>query len=141
MPKFIKKISSDNLRGAALTILDANILGASCARACPVDVLCEGACVMHRFNREPIEIGRLQRHAMDAAWEKSLRLTVPTLPANAKQLNVACIGAGPSSLACAAELARRGHRAVVFEGRRFPGGLNTTGVADTTAGFGIGARG
>ena len=66
VPKFIKKISSGNVRGSALTILDANILGASCARVCPVDVLCEGACVMHRVNREPIEIGRLQRFAMDA---------------------------------------------------------------------------
>src|ERR1035438_4875600 len=61
VPRFIKKISSGNLRGSAITILDANILGSSCSRVCPVDVLCEGACVMHRFNREPIEIGRLQR--------------------------------------------------------------------------------
>src|SRR3954471_23552681 len=66
VPRFIKKISSANLRGSALTILDANILGAMCARVCPVDVLCEGACVMHRYNRQPIEIGRLQRFAMEA---------------------------------------------------------------------------
>ena len=66
VPRFIKKIAQGNLRGSALTILDANILGASCARVCPVDVLCEGACVFHRYNKQPIEIGRLQRHAMDA---------------------------------------------------------------------------
>ncbi len=66
VPKFIKKIASGNLEGSARTILDANILGASCARACPVQVLCEGACVMHRYNKQPIEIGRLQRFAMDA---------------------------------------------------------------------------
>jgi dihydropyrimidine dehydrogenase (NAD+) subunit PreT len=65
VPRFIKKIATGNLRGSALTILDANILGASCSRVCPVDVLCEGACVLHRYNKEPIEIGRLQRHAMD----------------------------------------------------------------------------
>ncbi len=65
MPRFIKKIASGNLRGSAQTILDANILGASCARVCPVDVLCEGACVLHRYNKQPIEIGKLQRHAMD----------------------------------------------------------------------------
>src|SRR5580704_457230 len=65
VPRFIKKIATENLRGSALTILDANILGASCSRVCPVDVLCEGACVMHRYNKQPIEIGRLQRHAMD----------------------------------------------------------------------------
>src|SRR5882757_7945587 len=64
VPRFIKKISTGNERGSALTILEANILGASCARVCPVDVLCEGACVLHRYNKSPIEIGRLQRHAM-----------------------------------------------------------------------------
>src|SRR3954447_18573275 len=68
VPRFIKKISSGNLRGSALAILDSNILGASCARVCPVEVLCEGACVMHRFNRVPIEIGRLQRFAMDGFY-------------------------------------------------------------------------
>src|SRR5438270_3052267 len=64
VPRFIKKIASGNLMGSARTILDANILGASCSRACPVQVLCEGACVMHRYNKKPIEIGRLQRYAM-----------------------------------------------------------------------------
>ena len=78
VPRFIKKIASGNLRGSAMTILDANVLGLSCSRVCPVDVLCEGACVLHRYNREPIEIGRLQRHAMDhfysvgQAWPVSL---------------------------------------------------------------------
>ncbi|MGD1108073.1 MAG: NAD(P)-dependent oxidoreductase, partial [Terracidiphilus sp.] len=68
VPGFIKRIASGNLRGSALRILDANILGASCARVCPVDVLCEGACVLTRQNRKPIQIGQLQRHAMDAFW-------------------------------------------------------------------------
>src|SRR6186713_2256743 len=63
VPRFIKKISTGNLRGSALTILDANILGLSCSRVCPVDVLCEGSCVMLRYNKKPIEIGRLQRYA------------------------------------------------------------------------------
>src|SRR5437762_11996798 len=74
VPRFIKKIAQGNLRGSALTILDANILGASCARVCPVDVLCEGACVFHRYNKQPNEIGRLQRHAMDAYWQAGGRL-------------------------------------------------------------------
>src|SRR5437660_1178653 len=67
VPKFIKKIATGNLRGSAMTILDANILGLSCSRVCPVDVLCEGACVLHRYNKQPIEIGRLQRYAMENA--------------------------------------------------------------------------
>src|SRR3984957_4281389 len=68
VPGFIKRIASGNLRGSARRILDANILGGSCSRVCPVEVLCEGACVMHRQNRKPIQIGLLQRHAMDAFW-------------------------------------------------------------------------
>src|SRR5277367_4860920 len=74
VPRFIKKISSGNLRGSAVTILDANILGASCSRVSPVDVLCEGACVMHRYNEQPIQIGRLQRHAMEYFHESGAQL-------------------------------------------------------------------
>src|ERR1700761_590657 len=66
VPKFIKKIASGNLSGSARTILEANVLGASCSRVCPVDVLCEGACVMNRYNKQPIQIARLQRFAMEA---------------------------------------------------------------------------
>jgi len=128
VPKFIKKISSGNLRGSALAILDANILGASCARVCPVQVLCEGACVMHRYNHSPIAIGRLQRFAMENGHVSGGDL--PRLATAEKPLRVACIGAGPASLACAAELARRGHTAVIFEARPLPGGLNTYGVAE-----------
>src|ERR1700722_12872640 len=64
VPRFIKKIATGNLKGSADAILDANILGLSCSRVCPVEVLCEGACVLHAHSRNPIEIGRLQRHAM-----------------------------------------------------------------------------
>ncbi|SPE19014.1 Glutamate synthase (NADPH) small subunit [Candidatus Sulfotelmatomonas gaucii] len=128
VPGFIKRIASGNLRGSAVRILDANILGASCARVCPVDVLCEGACVMVRQNRKPIQIALLQRHAMDAFWEAGERL--PVKSAGAKKLRVACIGGGPASLACAAELCRQGAQATVIERRELPGGLNTYGVAE-----------
>src|SRR6202044_1709682 len=74
VPRFIKKIATQNLSGSARTILEANILGASCSRVCPVDVLCEGACVMLRYNKQPIAIGRLQRHAMDDFMERGGRL-------------------------------------------------------------------
>src|SRR5208337_1819673 len=128
VPGFIKRIASGNLRGSALRILDANILGASCARVCPVDVLCEGACVMVRQNRKPIQIALLQRHAMDAFWASGE--TPPAKAAGTKKLRVACIGGGPASLACAAELCRSGARATVIERRKLPGGLNTYGVAE-----------
>lgn len=128
VPGFIKRIASGNLRGSALRILDANILGSSCARVCPVEVLCEGACVMHRHNQQPIQIGLLQRHAMDA-FHVSGELP-PIASATTRSLRVACIGGGPASLACAAELRRRGAEATIFEKRALPGGLNTYGVAE-----------
>ena len=128
VPKFIKKIASGNLEGSAKTILDANILGASCSRACPVDVLCEGACVMHRYNKQPIEIGRLQRFAMDTLHASGAPL--PFAPAKDTGKKVALIGGGPASLACAAELRRRGVAAEIFDARPLPGGLNTYGIAE-----------
>jgi dihydropyrimidine dehydrogenase (NAD+) subunit PreT len=128
VPRFIKKIASGNLSGSARTILDANILGASCARACPVEVLCEGACVMHRYNKEPIQIARLQRFAMDSFHESGAPL--PFEPGVETGLSVALIGAGPASLGCAAELRRRGIRANLYDARPLPGGLNTYGVAE-----------
>jgi dihydropyrimidine dehydrogenase (NAD+) subunit PreT len=128
VPRFIKKIASSNLIGSAHTILDANILGASCARACPVQVLCEGACVMHRYNKQPIQIARLQRFAMDSFHESGAPL--PFEPGSEIGLSVALIGAGPASLACAAELRRRGIRADLYDARLLPGGLNTYGIAE-----------
>ena len=128
VPRFIKKIAQRNLRGSALTILDANILGASCSRVCPVDVLCEGACVYHRYNKEPIQIGRLQRHAMEHFFSNGAVL--PAKKTTEHSEKIACIGAGPASLACAAELCLRGYRVTIFEARALPGGLNTYGVAE-----------
>jgi dihydropyrimidine dehydrogenase (NAD+) subunit PreT len=128
VPRFIKKIASGNLPGAAYTILDANILGGSCARACPVEVLCEGSCVMHRYNKQPIQIGRLQRYAVDALYASGAPM--PFEPCEETGLSVALIGAGPASLACAAELRRRGIRAEIYDTRPLPGGLNTYGIAE-----------
>src|ERR1700689_3745016 len=114
VPRFIKKIATGNLRGSGIAILDANILGLSCSRVCPVDVLCEGSCVMHRYNRKPIEIGLLQRYAMEAFYSNGAKLPIGTgIPAHG--LKIACIGAGPASLSCAAELRRHGHSVTVFD--------------------------
>jgi dihydropyrimidine dehydrogenase (NAD+) subunit PreT len=128
VPRFIQKIATQNLMGSALTILDANILGASCSRVCPVEVLCEGACVLLRYNRQPIAIGRLQRRAMDHFWERGAPL--PKKSNRERSQKIVCIGAGPASLACAAELAQQGFSVTVLERRALPGGLNTYGVAE-----------
>jgi dihydropyrimidine dehydrogenase (NAD+) subunit PreT len=128
VPRFIKKIASENLAGSARAILEANVLGASCSRACPVEVLCEGACVMHRYHRQPIEIALLQRYAMDAFHAPGTKL--PFVPAADTGLKVALVGAGPASLACAAELRRAGVAATIYDARPLPGGLNTYGIAE-----------
>ncbi len=130
VPRFIKKIAVGNVDGAAHAILEANILGLSCSRVCPVDVLCEGACVMHRYNHRPIQIGLLQRYAMDGFYARGARLAPPAPAPAATPTSVACIGGGPASLSCAAELRRRGVRVTVFDNRPLPGGLNTYGVAE-----------
>ena len=127
VPRFIKKIAGGNLRGAARTILDANILGLSCSRVCPVEVLCEGACVLHQQNRKPIEIARLQRFALEHGQSNGLPFAPPE---RARAERVACVGGGPASLACAAELRLRGFPVTVFDNRSLPGGLNTYGVAE-----------
>lgn len=125
IPTFIKKIASGNVRGSARTILKQNVLGYSCARVCPVEVLCEGSCVYEKWQHEPIAIGRLQRYATENA-----RSTGPLFAKKpATKRKVACVGAGPASLACAAYLAMEGHEAVIFEKRALPGGLNTSGIA------------
>jgi len=128
VPRFIKKIANDNLEGSAKTILNSNVLGESCARACPVNVLCEGACVMHRYNKQPIAIGRLQRFAMESIADSEAPM--PFTPAPDTGKSVALIGAGPASLACAAELRRHGIRAIVYDSHTLPGGLNTYGIAE-----------
>jgi dihydropyrimidine dehydrogenase (NAD+) subunit PreT len=127
IPTFIKKIASENVRGSARTILEQNILGYSCARVCPVEVLCVGSCVYTAWHRTPIAIGRLQRFATETVARQGDRpLFAPKATTGKK---VALIGAGPASLACAAELVLEGHAAVIFEKSATPGGLNTTGIA------------
>src|ERR1017187_6992100 len=95
VPRFIKKIASGNVTGSAKTILEANVLGASCSRVCPVEVLCEGSCVMHGKNESPIEIGRLQRFAMEIFYGSGGVL--PLRQREERGERVACIGAGPAS--------------------------------------------
>jgi dihydropyrimidine dehydrogenase (NAD+) subunit PreT len=124
IPRFIKKIATDNLTGSARTILEANLLGATCARVCPVQELCEGACVLGK-DHKPIMIGRLQRHAMDHVYRLGIDVVKPA-PKTGRRVAVA--GSGPAGLSCAGELALCGHEVTVFEKRRLAGGLSTYGI-------------
>ena len=127
IPAFIRRISEDNLRGAARAILEENVFGGMCARVCPTEVLCEQACVRNANEDKPVEIGLLQRHATDHL------MAHPGAPlftrAASTGRRVAVVGAGPAGLACAHRLALLGHDVVVFDAKPKPGGLNEYGLA------------
>ncbi len=127
VPSFIKRIADDNLRGAARAILDANPLGGTCARVCPTEVLCEQVCVRTTQQGKPVEIGRLQRYAVDAVMDRPISTLLPRAPSSGK--TVAVVGAGPAGIACAVGLARLGHGVVLHDALAKGGGLNEYGLA------------
>ncbi|MDP5308131.1 NAD(P)-dependent oxidoreductase [Paracoccus spongiarum] len=130
IPLFIRQIATGTPDAAAMTILHANILGGMCARVCPTETLCEGACVRMEAEGKPVEIGALQRFATDGLMAQPghpFRRAAPT------GRRVAVVGAGPAGLACAHRLAAKGHEVAIFEARPKPGGLNEYGIASYKA--------
>ena len=127
IPRFIKAIASDNLAGASRTILQSNILGGSCARVCPTEILCEQKCVHTAIEaNHAVRIGALQRFATDWQMNQSAH---PFQRGESTGRRVAVVGAGPAGLACAHRLAMRGHDVTIFDRHEAPGGLNQYGVA------------
>jgi len=126
IPLFIRKINTGNAHGAAKEILSANVLGGSCARVCPTETLCEQACVRNSCEEAPVEIGRLQRYAVDHLDKD---LPYPFTRATESGKHVAIVGAGPAGLACAHQLARNGHKVTIYEAANKSGGLNEYGIA------------
>ncbi|MEJ7700644.1 MAG: NAD(P)-dependent oxidoreductase [Pyrinomonadaceae bacterium] len=127
VPSFIKKIASGNLTGSARVIFDANPIGATCARVCPVEVLCEGACVEKTLMDAPIQIGRLQRYATDYAMASG-REIFQKGEANGKSVGI--VGSGPAGISCATYLARLGYAVTIYDKKSLPGGLDTYGMAE-----------
>ncbi len=127
IPSFIRRISEDNLRGAARAILSENVFGGMCARVCPTEVLCEQACVRNTNEDKPVEIGLLQRHATDHLMAHPGKPLFTRAPASGRR--VAVVGAGPAGLACAHRLALLGHEVVVLDAKPKAGGLNEYGLA------------
>lgn len=127
VPTFIRRIAEGNLRGAARAILEANPLGGTCARVCPTEELCEAVCVRNMQTGQPVAIGQLQRHAIDALMASPkpqlFSRAVPT------GRHVAVVGAGPAGLACAHGLARHGHTVTIYDAKPKAGGLNEYGLA------------
>lgn len=126
IPKFIKQITTDNIKGSATTIFNANIFGGGCSRVCPVEKLCEGSCVYNLLHEKPIEIAKLQRYATDKPIAEKWELFKRKRSVNKK---VAVIGAGPSGLSCAHVLSREGIDVTIFEKEKKGGGLMTYGIA------------
>ena len=127
IPTFIKKIATENLIGSAKTILSSNWAALTCAKACPVEILCEGSCVYVEKGEKAIEIGRLQRYAIDNYFESGMPELFIQKKKNGKSIGI--IGSGPAGLACAAELALLGYHVQIYESKDIPGGLNTWGIA------------
>ncbi|MBX2859453.1 MAG: NAD(P)-dependent oxidoreductase [Cellvibrionaceae bacterium] len=127
IPTFIHQIRSENIKGAAQTILSENILGGTCARACPTEILCEQACVRNHDQGKPVEIGLLQRFAVDTFLDADQ--PHPFKRAEPSGKRVAAVGAGPAGLAFAHRAALLGHQVVIFEAEAKPGGLNEYGLA------------
>ncbi|WP_156291389.1 NAD(P)-dependent oxidoreductase [Oceanobacillus salinisoli] len=124
IPGFIKKIASGNVKGSAKTIMESNPVGASCARVCPTEELCEGACVLNHSTK-PIPIGDLQRFSTDWAIQNEAIL-FKAGKKNGK--TVAIIGSGPAGLSTARELARLGYEVTIYEAKEEAGGLDTFGI-------------
>jgi glutamate synthase (NADPH/NADH) small chain len=127
VPAFIKKIASGNVTGAARLIFDANPIGSTCARVCPVEVLCEGSCVEKTLVQKPIEIGRLQRYATEHVLTSGKVIFEKAGPTGK---TIGIVGSGPAGSSCAAYLARLGHDVTVYEKSEKPGGLDTYGMAE-----------
>ena len=126
IPKFIKQIASDNVKGSAHTIFVSNIMGAGCSRVCPVEKLCEGSCVFNLMEETPIHIARLQRYSSEKAIKGKWKL-FERKPSTGKK--VAVVGAGPAGLSCAHTLAREGVDVTIYEKESKGGGLMTYGIA------------
>ncbi|MEH6944688.1 NAD(P)-dependent oxidoreductase [Bacillus sp. JJ722] len=124
IPSFIKKIASGNVKGSAKTIMLANPVGASCARVCPTEELCEGACVLNHSTK-PIKIGNLQRYATDWAIQNEQNMFQP---GSNNGITVAIVGGGPAGLSAARELSLLGYQVTIFEAEEKAGGLNTYGI-------------
>ena len=126
VPKFIKQIATENLKGSAHTIFASNIMGAGCSKVCPVEKLCEGACVYNLMNETPINIAKLQRYSTEKAMANNWQL-FKRKPSAGKR--VAIIGAGPAGLSCAHTLSREGIDVTIYEKESKGGGLMTYGIA------------
>ena len=129
VPKFIKQITTGNIKGSAHTIFSSNIMGAGCSKVCPVEKLCEGACVFNLMDEPPITIAKLQRYSTEIAMKNNWQLFERKNSLSGVRGKVAIVGAGPAGLSCAHTLSREGIDVTIYEKESKGGGLMTYGIA------------
>jgi glutamate synthase (NADPH/NADH) small chain len=125
IPGFIRLIGEKDFVGAARKLKEDNTLPAVCGRVCPQEDQCEATCVTGRRG-DPVAIGNLERFAAD--YERTAGKVEAPAMAAANGRKVAVIGSGPAGLTAAAELARRGYSAMIFEALHEPGGVLMYGI-------------
>ena len=124
IPEFIEKVAAGEFEEAYKIITSTNGLPAVCGRVCPQESQCEGKCV-RGIKGEPVGIGRLERFCADFHMESSsAKAEKPA--SNGKK--VAVVGAGPSGLTCAGDLAKKGYAVTVFEAFHTAGGVLVYGI-------------
>ncbi len=126
IPGFISELKAKNYEGAAREIAKYSALPAVCGRVCPQEKQCESKCVLG-IKGEAVSIGKLERFTADYAREHNYKLA-EAAPANGKK--VAVIGAGPSGLTCAGELAKKGYKVKIFEALHKAGGVLVYGIPE-----------
>src|SRR5271154_7087979 len=109
-----------------MDILNENIMGGTCSRACPVETLCQQACVREKSESKPVQIGLLQKFATDEFFKSGEK---PFKQAKSNGKHVAVVGAGPAGLSCGHRLATMGFQVTVYESKAKSGGLNEFGLA------------
>jgi len=126
IPAFIKLLREGKFEEAIAKIKEKNSLPAICGRVCPQEEQCQKFCVVGKVG-EPVSIGRLERYLAD--WERAKGIKVPEkAPSTGRK--VAVIGAGPAGLTVAADLAKLGHKVVIFEALHLPGGVLVYGIPE-----------
>lgn len=126
IPEFIAKIREEDFEGAYQIISKSSSLPAVCGRVCPQETQCESKCV-RGIKGEPVAIGRLERFVADYHMQNCREL--PKVPEQNGH-KVAIIGAGPSGLTCAGDLARLGYDVTVYEALHLAGGVLVYGIPE-----------
>ncbi|MBE5777772.1 MAG: NADPH-dependent glutamate synthase [Clostridiales bacterium] len=126
IPAFIERVANEDMEGAYEILNQSTSLPAVCGRVCPQENQCEGKCI-RAIKGESVGIGRLERFVAD--WHREHSTQKPVKPASNGH-KVAVIGAGPSGLTCAGDLAKLGYEVTIYEALHVAGGVLSYGIPE-----------